>query len=213
MGQFATDPVDLKNVDELRVYVFQLIQETLAREREAAAKIEQAATREVENVRLMSELQKVNMELLRVYEVVTLRGIIDYILKGSPGGGVALSVDTIRAKLEQMDKALSSDKKILACANRHDKVKQDNQQRDHSYHSLAVKLWNIRKRLHSTTHSDRSPKDVTDGGRAVLVRQNGLSESDVLLVKCLLSARNYPVQVELSKLVGPAITFEDAGDE
>ena len=83
----------------------------------------------------------------------------------------------------------------LQCCNLDAKLLSDSGQQPHTVESLATELARIMRRLNKDAHPKKSPAHYRDKGDRLLLARNGLSDSDVAIVSCLLKAFGYPVNI------------------
>jgi hypothetical protein len=138
---------------------------------------------------LATEVRLKNLSRLQLSNVVELRGALEMCLKsaGLKGGGAA----TFAALLSTPPLGLSA----LSCCNQDIKVVSDNNDQPHSVDTLARALSQIMRRLNKDAHPKTSSAQYIQRAGRLLLARDGLSDSDVVILSCVLNAFGYPVEI------------------
>lgn len=138
---------------------------------------------------LAAELQLRNLVRLRLAHVVELRGALEVCLQSHALRGGSAKV--FLALLSKLPLGVAA----LQCCNADAKVVGDNRRQLHTTETLAAELARIMRRLNKDAHPHRSPTYYKDKGDRLLLARDGLSDSDVAIVSCVLKAFGFPVDV------------------
>ena len=151
---------------------------------------------------LADGLRYQNLGRLRLANVVDLRGALDVMLKVQEQRGS--SADAFATFLAKSPHAAAA----LQCCSLDARVLADNPHKPElSMEWLAAELARIKRRLNTDAHPKRTGQQYRDAGDRLLLTRNGLNESDVAILSCVLNSHGFPVEiVDATKLAaaGPA---------
>ena len=138
---------------------------------------------------LARELDEAMRALLREKGILSARGALELLL----------DTHTECAKESELAAYLARPgdlgARTLECANAERKVLNDNGGRPHSPESLAKLIINAKRRLNKDAHDKRTPGEYVRNKDSIILRRDGLSESDVAALLCLFRTHHYPVRV------------------
>ena len=83
---------------------------------------------------------------------------------------------------------------VLSCCNAERKVLTDHGGKPHTAESLASVLFSIKRRLNKDSHDGRTGEEYERDGDFIVLRRNGLTESDVAVLRCLFEKHGYPIR-------------------
>ena len=163
------------------------------------AKVEELHAKLLSVATLAAEARFRNLERLRRANTVELRGALDVLLQSHAlhGGSAKL--------FEELLSNSPLGTAALHCCNLDDRVVSDNGQ-PHSVATLAAELARIKRRLNKDSRSKKEPAQYRVKRDRLLLARDGLSDSDVVIVSCLLKAFGYPVEiVDDAQLADPGL--------
>ena len=138
---------------------------------------------------LTKELDESVSSLLREKGIHSVRGALELLLETHTASSKEPELANYFARTDGLGAA------ALECANKERKVLSDNGGRPHSPQSLAKLLFLVKKRLSKDSHDKRSPEEYQRDGESIILRPDGLSESDVAVLSCFFRTHHYPVRV------------------
>ena len=138
---------------------------------------------------LAAEVRFRNLARLRLANVVELRGALDVCLQSH-----ALHGGSVKVFAELLSKSPLGAAALLCC-NQDAKVLRDNNGQPHSVETLAIELARIKRRLDTDSHAKNAPATYRERDQHLLLDRDGLSDSDVAIMSCVLNAQGYPVEI------------------
>ena len=129
------------------------------------------------------------MARLKLANVVEVRGALDVLLQGYGLRGGSAAV------FEQLLAASPLGASALQCCNQNAKVLADNGGRPHTKETLANEMARIKRRLNKDAHPNITAAQYRIKGERLLLARDGLSESDVEMLSCVLHSHGYQVEI------------------